>query len=128
MAARVTITDVKLIIDLDSTITDASIQVFIDQANLFVNANLGDSGLSEDILTEIERNIAAHFLHALDPRAKQEKAGEVAVTYAGNFGTGLSATTYGQTAIMMDTTGKLAAISSRKRAATIGVVDYSVEP
>jgi hypothetical protein len=127
--ARVTATEVKQIIDLDtSTVTDEKIEVFINMANLFINNTFsGVTSLSSDTLKEIERFLSAHFLHALDPRAISEKAGEVAVRYAGKFGMGLQATTYGQTALLLDTTGRLAVAAEGKKRASLGIISWSTE-
>jgi hypothetical protein len=125
MANRITVAELKEIIDLDSTLTDDRITVFITQANLMTDAALSLQGLSEAVLKEIERNIAAHFIRALDPQAISERAGEVSVTYAGNFGEGLKGTHYGQMAMMLDTSGKLAR-AGQKRGSFI-VVDYSTD-
>lgn len=125
MANRVTVAELKEIIDLDSTLTDARITVFITQANLMVNAALSSQGLSETILKEIERNIAAHFIRVLDPQAISERAGEVSVTYAGTFGEGLKGTHYGQMALLLDTSGKLARAGQKR--GSFAVVDYSTD-
>ena len=122
--ARVTVSEVREIIT--TSILDASLTVFITQANLFVTANLGGEGLSDDLLKEIERNIAAHFIHAADPRTTEEKIGDAAEKYSGEFATGLSATSYGQNAMMLDTTGILATVGIKRKRASIGIINYSV--
>lgn len=124
---RVTTQEVKDIIVLKSDITDDQVNIFINQANLYVtNVFSGDTTVSDDILKEIERNIAAHFLHALDPRESEKTVNKARSKYSGKFDLGLNATTYGQNAMMLDPTGKLSETSTRKRA-TLGVIEYSLE-
>jgi hypothetical protein len=125
--ARVTATEVRQIIVLKSDITDTQVDVFINQANLFVtNTFSGDTTVSDDTLKEIERNISAHFLHALDPREQEKAVSKARSKYSGNFGMRLESTTYGQNALLLDPTGKLAEASQRKRA-SIATIDYSYE-
>lgn len=118
--ARVTSDEVKKIIDIDSSITDLS--PFITIANLLVTDKLAGSGQSEDLLKEIERWLAAHFVAIRDPRAKSESIGGISITYAGNTGEGFRSTLYGQTALSLDTTGILAKLGSKQ--ASIGVVEF----
>lgn len=107
--ARVTDTEVFEIIT--TTLTD--IDVFIDQANLIVTAYLGDSNLSDTVLKEIERNVAAHMLSAQDPRVKSTKVDVLSETYTGTFGAGLASTPYGQNAMLLDSTGLLKRMSEK---------------
>jgi len=121
--ARVSADEVRTIMDLDPSITDPQIDVFITQANLLVTRRLGSSGLDSSTLKEIERNVAAHLLTALDPQIESEKIGEASTKYAGRFGEFLRSTRYGQAALLLDTTGILA--KSGQKSATISVIDYS---
>jgi len=127
MMGRVTATEVRSIIILGSSITDTQIDIFINMANLYVtNVFSGDTTVSDDILKEIERNITAHFLHSIDPRESEKAVDKARSKYSGAFGLGLNATTYGQNAMLLDPTGKLAETSTRKRA-TLGTIDFSYE-
>lgn len=105
--ARVTAADVQEI--LDTTLEASVINAFINTAHTFIEANLGSANLGEAMLTEIEKWLAAHFLSIRDRRVKSENiAGEYSVTYeVGNLGEGLMSTTYGQTAVALDTSGTL---------------------
>lgn len=124
---RVTVSEVRQIIVLKSDITDDQVGIFINQANLFVtNTFSGDTTISDDVLKEIERNIAAHFLHALDPRETEKAVSKARSKYSGSFGMRLDSTTYGQNAMLLDTTGKLSEASTRKRA-SISTIDFSYE-
>lgn len=108
--ARVTVNDVKDVIETD--VVDPQIRAFINTAHLMVEDLLTGEGLAENTLTEIERYLAAHLLTLRDPRPQQEKIGsEYSVTYQGKSGMGLQSTQYGQMALTLDTTGKLAEAS-----------------
>lgn len=124
--ARVTVADVKAIMFLDSRVTDAAIGVFITQANILVDRVFAeDTTLADATLTEIERLIAAHFIHALDPRVKAEGTDGTTAQYSGQWGMQLSATTYGQNAMMLDSTGLLAKASDNRKKASIATMDFS---
>jgi hypothetical protein len=104
---------------IDTTLSD--IDTFITTANLFVTATLSDKGLSDTILEEIERYITAHFLSVKDQRVQAEKIDVLSFTYQGKTGTGLEATLYGQTAILLDTSGTLADIAKNGMAKSVSV-------
>lgn len=122
--ARVTATEVLEIID--TTLEESEIDVFINTANLLTNSYLGDSSLSEELLTEIEKYLSAHILSVKDQRVKAEKIDVLSFTYTGTFGTGLKNTQYGQMAILLDTTGILGDIAEDggKQKASISMVNY----
>lgn len=109
---RTTAAEVKQILD-NTTLTDPIIESFIKSANLFVTNSLGTSTLGDDTLEDIERWVAAHLIsYTLERQATREKAGTAEVEYAGNFdGKGLLGTSYGQMAVNLDTTGKLASLA-----------------
>lgn len=115
--ARVDADDVKEIID--TNLTDDQINAFINGANLLVQAKLLDKNLGDDLLTEIEKWLAAHFLSTRDQRVEREKVGgEWEATYQGKTEMGLDATTYGQQAKALDWSGTLA---------TLGLKSISLE-
>jgi len=124
---RVTSAEVREIIDIDSSITD--ITPFITAGNLLVtNAFSGDTQVGDATLREIERYIVAHIICSRDQRTIEEWAGGnegVRVKYMGQFGKGLESTPYGQNALLLDFTGRLAKLG-RKRA-SIGMIDYSTD-
>jgi hypothetical protein len=112
--ARTTDSEVKKIISLNS-ITDTT--SFITTANLLVTQNLGNSGLSDDMLTEIEKYLTAHLL-ALHPDERQlidQKLGDATDKLGGDFGKGLDFTQFGQTVKMLDTTGTFATTSEGQK-------------
>jgi hypothetical protein len=101
------------------TILDTSLDTtpFITVAHLLVEQHLANQGVSEDLLTELERWLAAHFACIRDPRFREARtAGEGMVFELGKPGEGLAATTYGQQALLLDPTGRLALVTTTKRA------------
>ena len=73
--------------------------------------------MSEALLKEIERWLAAHFACIRDPLFREARtAGDQMVFERGQAGTGLSATSYGQQALLLDTSGILAQVTTTKRA------------
>lgn len=118
--ARVTYDEVKEIFDTDMPADQ--ITAFITAANLLVTNTCATStvpALSAAELKEIERWLAAHFADIRDPVGLRIKIGDAeqwsfpaAVTTA--WGKGLNLTPYGQMAIAIDRSGKLAALGLRK--------------
>ena len=103
---------------------------FINTASIFVENNLEDKGLSEEILTEIEKYLAAHFL-ALHPDERQlieQQLGEAIDKYIGKYGEGFKATQFGQTAITLDSTGTLATLDAGASYTSLQavIVDYGL--
>lgn len=115
--ARVTAAEVKEI--YNSGLEDADITPIIDIANNLVTDILGSSGLGATRLKNIERYLAAHFTALREPERGAVEAEWIAseskIEFSSDFGRALDATYYGQTAAMLDTTGKLRA-SGQKRA------------
>ena len=115
--ARTVIQDVKDIYS-DSGGTDAEIYAAIDIAHVLIEDRLvGRTGASETLLAKIETLLAAHFLVINVERGgiASEKIGDAVETMTFKAGSGMSATRYGQQAMLLDPTGVLAAIG-RKRA------------
>jgi hypothetical protein len=101
--------------------SDPTIQVHIDTAALIIADELADSGLSQTRLDKIQTYLAAHFLYVSETGGgaggglKSEKMGEAEDTYfspeeTGGFG--LASTSFGQQAMVLDTTGTLAGKAS----------------
>ncbi len=115
--ARTNVTDVKAILD-DTTLTDAQVEAYIESANVFVTDVLSGAGLSTDALKDIERWITAHMIASTRERQiKKAGAGGAEVEYTGYWSVGLLGTTYGQTAVLFDTSGTLQALAQNKLAA-----------
>lgn len=118
--ARVTEAEVKEIIDTDLTVEQVT--PFLKASNLLVTDVLTDQGYSVDLLKEIERWLAAHFVAIRDPRTVREKIGEAEDTYQGKFGEGLSSTSYGQQVMLLDYKGVLAEIAQAKGGVELKVI------
>lgn len=126
MARRATNTEIQLIIDVDTSITDAMITAFGTSASVMVdNVFADDTTLDSTTLAEIEKYLAAHFISLRDPRATEERNEEVWVKYQGQTGKRIEATYYGQMALSLDTTGQLAKAGMKK--ASIGMIDYNTD-
>ena len=78
MTTRVSPADVKEIKETD--LADNVVQVWINAANAIVTAAIGCIGDDEDLLTQIELFLSAHFIELLEPgsgsRIKREKTGK----------------------------------------------------
>ena len=112
MAARIVYTDVSAILE-DTELTEAQIAPYIVSANAMVNSVLGTG--TSDILTEIERWLAAHMIAITRERqAKKEGAEGANIEYVGIYGAGLNSTSYGQMVLQLDTTGAMAALGKKE--------------
>ena len=104
--SRITVDDLVEI--LETELTEAQLSAFVNSAHYLIQANLLSSGLSSDVLTEIHKYLAAHFASLRDQRIESERVADVSMKYQGKTDMGLNATFYGQTALMLDTSGSLA--------------------
>ena len=102
---RVTVSEVRSIIDVDSSITDADVAVFINAANLIVTQNV--TGLNDDLTKEIERWLSAHLLAVRDRRPIHKEIGDTVERYGEKLWKGLESTIYGQQVVLLDSTGTL---------------------
>lgn len=107
--ARTNVDDIKAIVD--TTLADPRINAAITMASQVMAQLIGDQSknLLDDTLKEIERYLAAHFITVGPERQVQSRSvlGD-SVTFTGRTGMALDATTYGQQAQILDTTGSLA--------------------
>ncbi len=118
---RTTAAEVKEIMDTD--LSEAQIDPYVDSAHVFVEAALSGKNLSEFTLKEIERWMTAHMIALTRERtAQSEEAGGAKIVYAGEWGKDLDATSYGQMAKMLDTTGTLTAMNQGKKPAFLRAV------
>lgn len=102
--------DIKAIID-----TRRDTSPFIDTAFVVINELLASSGLSDARLTEIGKYLAAHFVAIAEASgAMRSKLGDAEEQYRLNSDktVGFQVTWYGQTALALDTSGKLAGASA----------------
>ncbi|MFA5376347.1 MAG: hypothetical protein WC455_11435 [Dehalococcoidia bacterium] len=119
MAARVTQAEVRDIVDNDGT-TDMT--PFITAANALtdrVDTLDTDGILSDALLKEIERHLAAHFYQSLDQGYQSKSTDGASGSFQGQYGMHLERTAYGQNAMTMDFTGTLAAINKGKPKASM---------
>ncbi len=113
MANRVSAADVKVIIK--TTLADADITKFITDANVFVNVYLLNKINDNELLAEIEKYTAAHFIAiSIERQTTSEKIGELTLQFNDINGIGLQSTTYGQMACKLDYTGTLEGLNNRK--------------
>ncbi len=108
--ARARPVDIDGIIDVDSGV---DLTPFITAANELVTELCTDSDYTDDRLTIIETWLSAHFYQVYDQAVANEKAGSVSVGYQFKIELNLFQTKYGQTAMLLDTAGNLAALSKR---------------
>lgn len=111
---RVTAAEVKEIM-ADVTLADGIVNSYILGANSMVNTVLAGKTLSDELLKEIERWLSAHLIAVTRERmASKEGAGGAFIEYAGNYGEGLKSTSYGQTVLVLDSTGSFAAVGRKQ--------------
>lgn len=77
--ARTSETAVALVIQTD--LTTAQIEAFIDDASSWVDSNLLDKGYSSTILTAIEKYLACYFISLRDPRLQSTQIGDTQESY-----------------------------------------------
>ena len=96
---------VRAIIEVDPSITDLT--PFLAAAHALVESHC--EGISTANAAIVETWLAAHCLTIRDPRVINETAKGVGQSYQSRVDLGLSVSHYGQTAMMLDETGGLAA-------------------
>lgn len=129
MAARTTESDVRAIIDYDTTITNFT--PFIRMANGLVNECCLDAGYDDGRLLDIETCLAAHFASMRDRQARSEKAGSVGTSYDTKLDLYFMHTHHGQNALLLDTAGGLAALQEQIKSGgpvTVGITWLGKEP
>ncbi len=131
----VTANEVRLILEVPGDVTDASLNSFIQTADLIVAENLGSNGYSAARLKNIELYLAAHFALVLTERGGlvSSKLGDsqdnyTSLTPMGNAKiTGFQLTRYGQQALLLDTKGTLLALSKSSLPAQFRVISTTEE-
>lgn len=99
---------------------------FLNTAHIFVENYLVGQGLSDSLLAEIEKYLAAHFVCLRNPQIIEEAISDGSAKYMRKIqGGGLLSTDYGQTAIQLDTTGILN--NSMKSIADVYIPDILTE-
>lgn len=123
--ARVTTAQVNDAIYLSSDFTEEMVEQCITVANTVVNDKLADQGASDEMLTQIELYLSAHFCSVREPQLTEEEIGGRDSTVKekrrmAEVGYGFASTAFGQQAISLDDTGILADMSNdKKKAASI---------
>ena len=119
MAARVVEDQLKQIIQVSG-----SVQMYIDTAHTFVNEHVANLHTNDELVEKIELYLAAHFAAITEERGGliQSEAMDALERYADVYEGGLRSTRYGQQAIVLDTSGKLADLAQTKMKAQFRVV------
>lgn len=108
---RVSSDELRIIVETDSSIDLTS---FITTAHALTNHVVSQdvSGvLSTELVTEIEKYLAAHFYSLRDPVYRAKKTGGASATFQGEDGKRFESTHFGQNAIALDVSGTLAAMN-----------------
>ncbi len=106
MAIRTTAPQVCAIID--TALKPDAVVPFIKPASILVDRiALADTSVADDVLLEIETQLAAHFLTLFEPRVVKEEAGATKFEYEGETGMALESSKYGQMAMVLDPTDTL---------------------
>jgi len=115
--------DVKAIID--TTLTDAEVQAYIDGAQELVTSVLSGSTMTDNLLKEITRWLAAHMLASTrEQQLASAGAGSAKAVFQGQTGIGLNGTMYGQHVKVLDYTGALAALGNRGSAYVMAIESF----
>ena len=123
MVARVEATQVKELV-----MTAKSDEVidtnFVKTANHLVDTHLLGKGLNDETLRQIELYLAAHFLTVAEEGGAimRDAYGDASTLYANVYSAGLSMTRFGQQAMLFDTSGTLAKLTTNKLRAEFRVV------
>lgn len=99
--------------EIDTDTPEDETESFILSAHVLLAAKLDGYGLPDSLLTRIELYLAAHFAVLSYPTVQRETIGPMSTTYVNKIDLGLNNTRYGQTALSMDPTGKLAQSDKR---------------
>jgi hypothetical protein len=106
-SVRLTAAQVNAIMEDSSSMIGFNLAPFISASHQYVEERLGSTDLSETLLTEIERWVAAHFATVKRRRTTREKIGPAEDEYTLRPGEGIMMTDYGQMAVSLDTSGRL---------------------
>jgi len=114
MTTRTTATIVKLL--TGSTLPDATVEAFIGVANRLVTDKLAAKGLLDTQLADIEAFLAAHFMVPRDRSTEvtMEQVNNTQTSYGGKYGLMLEYTSWGQQAMVLDTSGTLIKLNKAK--------------
>lgn len=85
---------------------------FIEAANVLVTKHLVASAPGDAVLKNVELWLSAHFYAMYRRRLESGSAGDTSEKYEGKTDMYFEATTYGQQALALDTTGELAKLQN----------------
>lgn len=105
-------TDVQRILDYDQDLVP-DVQPFIDDAVIFLTAVIGTGVVTDAVFDTVTNYMSAHLICISDPRVHTEQVKSLLVTYQQKLDKGLGITHFGTMAMMLDTSGKLAAWNQR---------------
>lgn len=113
--ARCTVSEVKEIFD-NCKVLDSVITTMINTASAVIDKVFADdTELGETLRKEVERWYAAHLIASGPQRQEvEETATEARVKYSGTYGDGIYSTSYGQQAVAIDFTGRMAKLGKRR--------------
>ena len=107
---KTTVEKVRSIIETD--LSDSDILSYIDGVDTWMDVLYEEVAINAALFTEIQRWFTAHQISFSRERmAESEEAGGAKIVYSGKYGEGLLGTSYGQTAVSLDNTGILDAVT-----------------
>jgi len=90
------------------------ISMFKETAEIIVNEELLNKGLSDKRLEKIELYLTAHFITLREKQLRSEKLGDATNVYFVQTGMNLKASPFGQTALALDSSGSLVNVGNYK--------------
>jgi hypothetical protein len=123
VTVRVAISEVRTL--LDGVADNSNVDLYIEQANLLVNEELAGTGLTDARLRLIELNLAAHFGVVAIERGGftyQQSMSSQEGYATDRSQVKLSSTRFGQQALVLDSSGKLATLDSPRGTAEFRVM------
>ena len=102
---------VQQIIDYDREFIP-DLTPFLDTAVALTDTVIG-TALSNAMLEQVQKYLAAHLIGITDPRLQTAQVKSLLETYQVKLSLGLGVTHFGQVAMTLDTSGKLAAWNTR---------------
>lgn len=108
-----------------TTRDDAAIQPFIDVAVALSDARLASQGLTEPVLKEVQRYLAAHLLFITDTGIHESlRTEDVSERFTGGVrgDYGFQSSRWGQMALTLDSSGTLAALGKNNLPAELRLV------
>lgn len=111
MPLLTTVEAVQQIIDYDQEFIP-DINPFLDTAVALADSVIG-TALADTMMEQVQKYLAAHFIGITDPRLQSAQVKSLLESYQTKLSLGLGVTHFGQVAMTLDTTGKLAAWNQR---------------